>query len=71
MSKNESKASLISNDAGSIISGIQDLGMKKKSSIDVARVKTGRNWEEIMSTRGKALVLKFDEKAKSERVNFF
>ena len=45
--------------------------MKTKSSINVARVKTGINLEEIMSTRGKSLVLKFDEKAKSERVNFF
>ena len=45
--------------------------MKTKASVDVVHEKNGRNLEEIMSTRGNALVLKCDEKAKSERVKCF
>ena len=45
--------------------------MKRKPSADVNYAKTGRNLEEIMITRGNALVLKFDEKDKSERVKWF
>ena len=45
--------------------------MRAKASSDAAHVKTGRNWEEAMSARGKALVLKHDGKAESERVKRF
>ena len=45
--------------------------MNTKASADVAHAKTGRNLEEITSTRWKSLVLKCDEKAKSERVKCF
>ena len=45
--------------------------MKTKSSSDVAHVDTGKFQQQTMSARGKALVLKFDEKDKSERVKCF
>ena len=45
--------------------------MKTKEPIDVVHVKTGRNLEEMLSTSGKALALKCDEKAKSEGVKCF
>ena len=45
--------------------------MKTKESTDVVHVKTGRKLEEIMSTRGKALVLKCDKNAMCEKVKWF
>ena len=51
MSKNESKASLIANGAGSIISEIQDIVMKTKAPIDFVHVKTGRNLEGMLNIR--------------------
>ena len=56
------------NDTNSTMNEAQDLVMKTKASIDVVCVKTGRKLEEIMNTRGKALVLKCDEEANPKRV---